>query len=322
MDIREKPTLSVIIPIYNVELYLEKCVNSVRKQTLKMLEIILIDDGSTDDSGKICDILASEDNRIIVVHQKNGGLADARNTGLEIARGEWVAFLDSDDWVENSMYEKLINCCVNNKCSISFCDSVDVKEDTISNYIVGKTEEQVIDINDYLRMLVNKNKARMEVWNKVWNRKLVGDTRFVPGQVSEDIHFNRIMLQKIDKIAYLPEALHRYLIRRPGSTATSFKIKRLYAFEEYTNWMFDYYVRQDIQKKSTIAATAANFAIAVYLDSVNNDAPRDVLKLVKSYYDMYIKQVEENGLLSLKHTLFTFSPSVYRNLIMLKGKRA
>ncbi len=319
METRDKPILSVIIPVYNVAPYIEKCVNSVRNQTLKTIEIILIDDGSTDDSGELCDKLASEDDRIIVVHQKNCGLAAARNTGMEIASGDWFAFLDSDDWIEPPMYEKLVKCGITNDCDICFCDSVDVKEgETISYHSTGKIDGNIIKIDDYLRLLVNKDKARLEVWNKIWKRELIGKTRFVPGQVSEDIHFNRLILQKVDKIAYLPEALHRYLIQRPGSTATSFKIKRLYAFEEYTTWMVDYYVEQDIYKKSVIAATAANFAIAVYLDSVKNRAPRNVLRLIKSYYDMYKDQVEENGLLSLKHGLFSISPSLYWKLLQIK----
>ncbi|MCR5609722.1 MAG: glycosyltransferase [Lachnospiraceae bacterium] len=320
MYISKKPILSVIIPVFNVENYLEKCINSVRNQTIQNIEIILIDDGSTDNSGELCNKLALQDKRIVVVHQKNGGLSVARNTGLEIANGEWIAFLDSDDWISQSMYKKLIDCCINNSCDVSFCDSVDVEEiESIINHNNVKGNEKIIEINDYLSMLINKDKARIEVWNKVWKRELIGKTRFIPGHVSEDIHFNREILQKVDKIAYVPEQLHYYLVQRPGSTSTSFKVKRLYAFQEYSTWIVDYYTKNEYYKKNLIAATAANFAIAIYLDSIKNNAPKNSLKLIQSYYKMYKQQVEEKRLLSLKHNIFSISPCIYSFLIKLRG---
>ena len=103
-----KPILSVIIPVYNIKNYLEECLNSVINQTLKEIEIILVDDGSTDGSAKICDNFASKDNRIIVVHQKNQGAGMARNAGIEIANGKYITFTDGDDYLETSAFETLI----------------------------------------------------------------------------------------------------------------------------------------------------------------------------------------------------------------------
>lgn len=319
MEKRIKPILTVIIPVYNVEAYLEKCISSVMNQSFKEIEIILIDDGSTDGSGRMCDRFAATDDRISVIHQKNKGLAVARNVGLEKATGEWIAFLDSDDWVACNMYEMLITACKETGSYLAFCDSIDVYEGKDDTYIPeSKGQLRVISIDDYLRLLVNKDKARLEVWNKVWKRELIGETKYVPGQVSEDVHFNREILQKVNTIAYVPLPLHHYLVQRRGSTTSSFKPRRLYAFEEYTTWMVDYSVKQDYHKKSLIAATAANFAIAVYLDSVKNNAPKSCLKLIKKYYEMYKSQVEERELLSLKHVLFGVSPFFYRLLLKIK----
>ena len=102
-----KERISVVVPVYNVEQYLEKCVNSIINQTYKNLEIILVDDGATDKSGKLCDELAKLDNRIMVYHKKNGGLSDARNYGVERATGDYIGFVDSDDYIDAEMYEKL-----------------------------------------------------------------------------------------------------------------------------------------------------------------------------------------------------------------------
>ena len=101
--------ISVIIPVYNVEKYLKRCLDSVINQTYKNLEIILIDDGSTDKSGNICDEYAAKDKRIIVIHKENGGLSDARNKGLDICTGDYISFIDSDDWIENGFYEYVVN---------------------------------------------------------------------------------------------------------------------------------------------------------------------------------------------------------------------
>lgn len=114
--------ISIIVPIYNVEKYLPKCIESIINQTYTDLEILLIDDGSTDNSGLICDKYASIDNRIRVIHKKNGGLSDARNVGLDICKGKYISFIDSDDYIELTMYEKMIKIMINQKVDIVSCN--------------------------------------------------------------------------------------------------------------------------------------------------------------------------------------------------------
>ena len=116
------PCISLIVPIYNVELYLSQCVESILIQTYTNLEVILVDDGSTDNCGKICDDYRNIDSRIIVIHKQNGGLSDARNTGIEIATGNYLCFIDSDDWIEPDMIEFLYNNLVNYDADLYMCD--------------------------------------------------------------------------------------------------------------------------------------------------------------------------------------------------------
>ena len=113
--------ISVIVPIYNVEQFLSKCIQSIINQSYSRLEIILVDDGSTDDSPQICDEFKEKDKRIKVIHKKNGGLSDARNVGIEVASGEYIGFVDSDDYIDELMYEKLLNACIRNNSYISIC---------------------------------------------------------------------------------------------------------------------------------------------------------------------------------------------------------
>ena len=126
-----RPFLSVIIPVYNVEDYLYRCIDSISKQTLIDLEIILINDGSTDTSGIICNDFADKDNRIKVIHQKNAGVSVARNKGVEIAIGDYVTFVDSDDWIEPTMYEEMFKTTLqNNSLDVVMCDFVNVRKNT------------------------------------------------------------------------------------------------------------------------------------------------------------------------------------------------
>ena len=121
--------ISVIVPVYNVEKYISRCIESIMKQTYKNIEIILIDDGSTDNSGKICDEYSLKDDRINVIHKKNGGLSDARNTGLDIAKGKYISLIDSDDFVSKFFIETLYNTCKNENCEIAICEYERVYEE-------------------------------------------------------------------------------------------------------------------------------------------------------------------------------------------------
>lgn len=132
----EEKLLSVIVPVYKVEPYLHRCVDSIRNQTYKNLQIILVDDGSPDNCGKICDEYAELEARIIVVHQKNRGLSGARNTGLRYAKGDYVAFVDSDDWIDSSMYETLVDMIEKNDLDMARCGIVETD---------GKGKERIVN---------------------------------------------------------------------------------------------------------------------------------------------------------------------------------
>ena len=121
---KEQPLISVIVPVYNVEKYLKKCVNSITSQTYENLEILLVDDGSTDLSGQICNEFEKNDARIKVIHKKNGGLSDARNAGLDRAKGQYYAFIDSDDYIQDNTIEIMLNAVKKNKSEISVCNMI------------------------------------------------------------------------------------------------------------------------------------------------------------------------------------------------------
>ena len=167
--------VSVIIPVYKVEKYLERCVESVQKQTFQNLEIILVDDGSPDLCGAMCDEMAKTDPRIKVIHKNNGGLSDARNVGIEMASGNYIVFVDSDDWVEPEMFEALISLAKKYNTQIAMCG---YKVDTEKRFIDEKGQEGVYHTFDALEHIIKLGEFNGYLWNKLFDASLFRGLRF------------------------------------------------------------------------------------------------------------------------------------------------
>lgn len=213
-----KDLISVIVPVYNMEQYLERCVNSIRQQTYKEIEIILVDDGSTDASPQMCDTFAKEDGRIQVIHKQNGGLSDARNSGLAVAKGDYIGFVDSDDWIEPTMYERLYTACVNEGAQIAICRYAQVycdktiKSGTNQVHCFGRDELLRIYICDH-----DKYKIYNSVWSKLFRRDIVEGVMFPVGRNSEDIMYTTKAFCKTEKAAYVDECMYNYVLDRQDS---------------------------------------------------------------------------------------------------------
>lgn len=209
--------VSIIVPVYNVEKYIEKCILSLEKQTYKNYEIILVDDGSTDFSGKLCDEAANKNSNIRVVHKENGGLSDARNVGIENANGELLMFVDSDDWVCESFCQNAVDLIMNNNASIGIFGYFDWKSENeksiISDDIEGTKSGQEVfassirgEIWDY-------------AWNKIYRKELFDDIRFPRGMLFEDLGTIYKLFAKSDKVAFCKQPLYYY--RRRDSSISA-----------------------------------------------------------------------------------------------------
>ena len=220
----KKNLVSIIIPVYNVEKYLKRCLETVVAQSLQDIEVILVDDGSTDSSGTICDEYKEKyPDMIHVIHKENGGLGPARNSGLEIATGDYIGFIDSDDWITIDMYEKLYNYAESNQYDMVFCDMfyVDAEKSTITksslyfkNEACPVTTEQAFVSGVYCY-----------AWNKLYKAELIKDKRF-PNLVFEDIPVITDVIANCSSIGYLPESLYFYE-RKPGTLSTSYKSAKI-----------------------------------------------------------------------------------------------
>lgn len=224
-----QPLISVIIPVYNVEQYLNKCVISVRSQTYKNLEIILIDDGSTDRSSDICDEHAKLDMRIKVIHKENQGVSSARNIGLKICTGYYIGFVDSDDWLEPQMYEKLVDAISQRESiGVSMCRyfmNYDSKEQEIINR--RKVPQMALPMSRMLYYIYRRDEYKgvaSYLFTKLFRRSvLVGDSRtdnirFCESmKIGEDIVFSAECYMRINEAVYINEALYHYRQRESSA---------------------------------------------------------------------------------------------------------
>lgn len=207
------PKISIIIPVYNVENYLERCIKSVINQSLDDLEIILVNDGSTDSSGEMCDNFANEDERIKVIHKKNGGLSSARNEGLKYATSDLVGFIDSDDWISSDMYEYLWNLQQKNDADIVSCNYMlafdyptKIKNAKIKEYVFTRNEA----LKKYLELGAFSRINDYSAWKKLYKKNLFSDVEFPDGMLFEDMPTNFRLIQKCSKYVYSTKICYFY----------------------------------------------------------------------------------------------------------------
>ena len=230
--------ISVIVPVYNVEEYLDECIKSITEQTYKNIEIILVDDGSTDNSGSICDKWQSRDNRIRVIHRDNGGASSARNSGIKIAVGRYIAYVDSDDWIRQDMYEVMHKMIVTSQADVAICREMAVDEN-------DKREMHLEDIhNDPTDTEKNYIENRLQVlnhftddftgvisWsvNKLYKRELVTDISFPEYKYIEDLYYNANVLRNINNAVRTDKRLYYYRQRKNSAMKAA-------GYDAYVDW--------------------------------------------------------------------------------------
>lgn len=210
--------ISVIVPIYKVEPYLETCIISLVNQTYKELEIILVDDGSPDKCGEICDKWAKIDSRISVIHKHNGGLSDARNSGIEIARGKYIAFVDSDDWIDLNYYEILHNQLLKSHASIAASGVVFSYKDHEDKQMYNQ-KAGIYTSEEALKTIQNNEGFLAVAWNKLYLKELFKEIRYPYGIIHEDEFVTYRVISNASKLVLCPDALYHYR-QRDGSIMT------------------------------------------------------------------------------------------------------
>lgn len=225
--------ISIIVPVYNTETYLERCMASIQAQTYQNLEIILVDDGSTDRSGQMCDVYAREDARVKVVHKSNGGLSDARNAGLSVAAGAYIGYVDSDDWIEPDMYERMHRACTETGSQLAVCryfcersGAADAEKGSGAVVPLSREELLKIYICGHEQYVIYNS-----VWSKLFCRNLVRDMQFPKGRNSEDIMYTTKAFCRLSKAVYLDTSLYHYVLDREGSIMNAARGARMFRDE-------------------------------------------------------------------------------------------
>lgn len=207
--------LSVIIPIYNVEPYLDRCMESIVNQTYKNLEIIMVDDGSPDNCPALCNQWQRKDDRIKVIHKKNGGLSDARNMGLSIATGEYIAFVDSDDFVDLDMYRAMIGALEKTGADISTCGRYSYRNGEVSERQTS-SKEVILSSMQAINELLRGGLIEEAAWDKVYKRSLFNEIVFPVGEINEELPIMPLLFERTNKIVCTGKPFY-YYCENPGS---------------------------------------------------------------------------------------------------------
>ena len=232
--------ISIIVPVYNVEPYLRKCLDSIINQTYRDLEILIIDDGSTDGSGEICNEYAASDHRLQVIHQNNKGLSEARNSGIDIATGDYILFVDGDDWIESNTVECLYQACLDHNAEVSCCGHYKEFADrtTVHSLVTSKKEYE----GEEIVVPAMKGSFAHYAWEKLWERSLFEECRFPSGMQFEDVATTWKLFLRCNKVVCIPDVLFHYTYRKDsiGNTKTMKNLAdRWAAFKERYDMMSD-----------------------------------------------------------------------------------
>ena len=291
------PTISVIIPVYNCEKYIETCVDSVLNQTFTDFEIILVDDGSPDDSGKLCDQLSEKNNKIVVLHQKNQGQAAARNNGVKIARGEWLHFVDSDDLIHPQMLERLYNAVIENNVNLAMCSAVQDEKLPDDFYADKNVEFKNLEMNEdnFLHLCRDLKYFYWVVWGKLIHKSIYEKHPLTEGRIYEDNAIVCKWLYEAKKIALTNAPMYFYYTNNSGTTKKAFTKKQLdvlWAFKE----QIDFFYSLGYKKMTEHLATyyfeiSANMQYSAKTENAKELVPiiREKEKEITALYSPFIK---------------------------------
>lgn len=277
--------ISVIVPVYNVEDYLERMLNSLIEQSYKNLEIILIDDGSTDNSGKICDLYEKRDKRIKVIHKKNEGVAVVRNLGIKLATGKYIGFVDSDDVIYKDMYQILVNNLERYNADVSVCGF-----NSFTNIPVFKLDgnKMLFTKDDAIKDIISDGVVGNFLWNKLFKKDLFKEIEFPVGKIYEDVYVMPRLLEKCNLICVDDSKLYGYYMRN-NSYVNTYSVSKNINYLEVCDNVYNYLLKYENLNKELLLYK--NFYIySAYLQAAKSKC-KDIFNNedMNNYYKIYRK---------------------------------
>lgn len=279
--------ISVIVPVYNVEKYIKRCLESLLNQTYKNLEIIIIDDGTKDSSGKICDEISKSDSRIKVIHQKNQGLSGARNTGLKNSTGEYITFVDSDDYIDNKMFEKMLSTLKTNNADIIECGTIYCDEK--GNYIKENTKNKIkiYEKDIQVKELISNGNITTMSCGKLYKKDLFKNFEFPIGKYHEDVFTTYKLLHVSKKTVVLNQGFYYYRQVNGSIMNSNFNIKHLDSIEavlERSKFIEKYYSEYKKYEYANIVYSCCKVYERMILSNFyEKRILKDIQKLIRKY---------------------------------------
>lgn len=320
---QKNPLISVIVPIYNVEKYLRKCIESILLQHYKNLEVILVDDGSPDNCGAICDEYAKKDSRVRVIHKENGGLSSARNAGIDAAKGDYIGFIDSDDTIESFMYQKLMDSILVNDTKISVCTFNYIFDDGKKLAKPNLGEDRKFD---FYHAMIEMNSHRlfdMGACTKLFSIDLFNNIRFPEGKLSEDFYIMYKIFDKAQYVSYVATPCYNYFQRKNSITHnTKINHDHEYAAKEQMEYLNSRYPDLNILGHTAYASAA----LTVYDSYLKNNVicPKNDLKHFKEVVKDNKIYIEEADFLSkskkIQFRLFLVNTGLYNTVFKFYRK--
>lgn len=321
--------VSVIVTAYNIEKYLPRCLDSLLKQTHKPLEIIVVDDGSTDTTPAICDSYANRNKNICIIHKENGGPSAARNAGLKIAKGSYIGYVDGDDWTEPDMYEKMLEACLEKKAEIAICTYRQVGEGAEEIHPTGNVIE--LGREETLELYISGDEQYHiyhSVWSKLFKKEIIADISFREGRKSEDIMYSTMALSRASKCVFLDTPYYNYMVDRQDSIMNSRLQERRFQ-DEIPFWkeQIAYLKDRGFEELSGKAYYQFCRKMLFYYIDFNERGMKDSGKQLAGFLK---KEKEEIGLVyqnsyvavgdKVRMKLFLFCPGIYYGIVKLYDK--
>lgn len=310
--------ISVIVPIFKVESFLQRCVESIRNQTYRNIEIILVDDGSPDGCPELCDEYAEKDTRIQVIHKKNGGLSDARNAGINAAKGEYICFVDSDDYIQPTMLECLTSAVEDTGAKLAIVNMRVIDEDGCQIFSLEQSpiQDGFFSAQKLLpKIYQGLGWYYVVAWNKLYHRSLFAQIRFPVGRIHEDEYIIAQIMWKAQNIVCIDSEEYVYIYQRKGSIMNSRQV------QSHCDWLEALYQRFVFCKKESSLMEFAGETRAVYFRELNNlflkpelskkATPEQRRKAKKQYVHMTGKTKTEQ----VNWILFQLSPKLEHNIV-------
>lgn len=317
--------ISVIIPVYNVQNYLRQCVDSVLQQTYPCTEIILVDDGSVDESGKICDEYQKQNDKIVVIHKENGGLSDARNVGYARATGEYIFFLDSDDWIEVSTLEFLYHLVKQEHADIAVANYWYQYED---RKVAANVMEQdiVLDKTEAMKMLLQNDLIKNFAWGKLYRAQLLQGLHFPVGKLFEDVYWTHLIFDRATRVVVAKQELVHYR-QRSDSISYQFDVKKVHILQGYMERR-TFIERNYPQFVPLVDENIVRVTLEIYVESVRHfqwarhrAVVKELTTFSKVFRQMGIMNSDVDECLTRDYARFTKHPALYLVPMVMRRMR-